>query len=444
MKELPKNLVFMVLLVISISFLVSAVYAAGSTTANNNFVYTSYSKDNSYAVKSTSDNNIYFFDNSKNAVPWTYNIGRYIGSIAISPDGRYVAVGVGGGLIYFFDQQGNLIWKKQFGTSGIVSISFSKDSSYIDVENVLSQPFSINVKGEQIDRPKPQVVTIIPSSALTPISPIPIPTSPNNLPITDPLGFFGISFFWWGVIALIIFVILWVNHSSNQKKGTPITHQPPPQNGMIYVESIPYGAAIYFNGIYSGVSPVTLYNILPATHTIKATLNGYNSDSQRITIKAGQTVTYSPTLRRSSPSPPKPQPKPQPKLSFQDLITQLGAEVKERGEAQKQLINLVNSDVKTATKQIIKELEKQPSTIKREIVNLLFYLSKESPEGQKVTEELINALTYSPPEVKWLIIQTLGRLKDKRALHALESSVSDTDFLVKYWAIISLKSIQES
>jgi HEAT repeat protein len=75
---------------------------------------------------------------------------------------------------------------------------------------------------------------------------------------------------------------------------------------------------------------------------------------------------------------------------------------------------------------------------------MLYYLSKESQTGQLVTEELINALTYSSSDVKWLIIQTLGRLKDKRALHALEFAVSDTDFLVKYWAIVSLKSIQES
>ena len=130
---------------------------------------------------------------------------------------------------------------------------------------------------------------------------------------------------------------------------------------------------------------------------------------------------------------------------FRILITQLGAKApQDREEAQKQLIIKVNTEGKPAIQQIIKELEKQPSGIKREIVNLLYYLSKESHDGQKVTEELILALTYSSSEVKWLIVQTLGRLKDKRALSAVEAAVSDTDFLVKYWAIISLKSIQES
>jgi len=149
-----------------------------------------------------------------------------------------------------------------------------------------------------------------------------------------------------------------------------------------------------------------------------------------------------PAMCSPIPSPPQ---KTKPKSSFQDLIAQLGAKAQQdREESQKLLIIKVNTEGKTAIQQIIKELEKQPSGIKREIVNLLYYLSKESHEGQTVTEELINSLTYSSPNVKWLIIQTLGRLKDKRALSALEAAVSDTDFLVKYWAIISLKSIQES
>jgi len=449
MKEKPRFQFLWLLLVISISFFVFVISVSASTVTNNQFViYSVHAANNDYTVEATNDNYIVF--RQANQKLWSQKIDRQIGSIAISSDGENVAVGCDGGVIYFYGTSWSvqLLWTRTFGDATISSISFQKNGNFIEVTNTLNQAFLVTRTGNLVQSSITQSVTPVPSSTRSTSQ---IPTAQNNLPINlDTSGFFGISFFWWGVIALIILVILWVNHSSNQKKGPQITYQPPPQNGMIYVESIPYGAAIYFDGIYYGVSPLTIYNAIPATHTIKATLNGYNSDTQRITIKAGQTINYSPTLRKSSPPPPPPpiktpQPKPQPKLSFQDLITQLGAKTQQdRGEAQKQLIILVNSDGKTATKQIIKELEKQPSTIKREIVNLLFYLSKESPEGQKVTEELINALTYSPPEVKWLIIQTLGRLKDKRALYALEAAVSDQDFLVKYWAIISLKSIQES
>jgi hypothetical protein len=513
MKEIPKNLVLMVLLIISVSFLVSVVSASDSTTAKNNFVYTAISDDDSYAAKSTSDSNIYFFDNSKNAVPWTYNIGRYISSIAISPDGRYVAVGCDGGLIYLFDQQGNVLWKKPFGDAAIKSISFSKDGNNLDVSNALNQAFYIGRNGNLADRPASPAVAAIPSATLSSIPKISAPT--DILPVKiDTTGFFGNNFFVWVIFVLIVLVIIWAIYVSHQKTGPKIITPPPQQNGMIYVESIPYGASIYIDGTYVGVSPLTRLNVLPGIHTLKATLKGYHSDTQQITIKAGQTFLHSPALRKLSPSPQqngmiyvesipygaaiyvdgtyagvspltrlnvlpgihtlkatlngyhsdtqritinpgqtafyspnlrKLSPPPSLKLSFRDLIIQLGAKTQQdREEAQKQLIIKVNTEGKSAIQQIIKELEKQPSGVKREIVNLLYYLSKESHDGQKVTEELINALTYSSPEVKWLIIQTLGRLKDKRALAALEAAVSDTDFLVKYWAIISLKSIQES
>jgi hypothetical protein len=447
MKENPRLQFLWLLLVISLSFFVLVGSVSASTATNNQFViYSVHTANNDYTVEATNDNYIVFRQAGQKL--WSQKIDRQIGSIAISPDGENVAVGCDGGVIYYYGTSWSvqLLWTRTFGDATISSISFQKNGNFIEVTNALNQAFLVTRTGNLVQSSITQSVTPVASSTLSsiPKTAAPIDYFPANL---DTNSIFGNIYFVWIVLALLILFVFWVIFSSYRKKGTVRNYQPPPpQNGMIYVESIPYGAAIYFDGIYYGISPLTIYNAIPATHTIKATLNGYNSDTQRITIKAGQTVTYSPTLRRSSPPPPPPPIKTQhPKLSFQDLITQLGAKTQQdRGEAQKQLIILVNSDGKTATKQIIKELEKQPSTIKREIVNLLYYLSKESPEGQKVTEELINALTYSPPEVKWLIIQTLGRLKDKRALYALEAAVSDQDFLVKYWAIISLKSIQES
>jgi hypothetical protein len=451
MKGITKDLVLVIVLCISFLVLATNVSAADSNSAGSSFVYSSYSNDGSYAVKSTSDNNIYFFDNSKNAVHWTYNIGSYIGSIAISPDGRYVAVGCAGGLIYLFDQQGNVLWKKTFGDSVISPISFSEDGNHVQATNIFNQIFYFDLDGNLAVWPTSTVVAATPSVT---ISAIPtVSSSDNALVTTDTNGDSGISIFVWLGLAFIflLVVVFWIISSSNKKKGTPINPPPHPLPGRIYAETNPKGAAIYVNGIYAGLSPLTIPNILPGIHTVESALSGYDSNTQRITINAGQTVLYSTTLRKLSPPSKKPQTQsesqkqPQKRLSFQDLITQLGAQKpQDREEAQKQLIIKVNTDGKTAIQQIIRELEKQPSVVKREIVNLLYYLSKESLEGQKVTEELILALTYSSSEVKWLIIQTLGRLKDKRALSALEAAVSDTDFLVKYWAIISLKNVRES
>jgi hypothetical protein len=116
--------------------------------------------------------------------------------------------------------------------------------------------------------------------------------------------------------------------------------------------------------------------------------------------------------------------------------------LEDREESLKEFVILIESHGVIAIQQIIKELNMQPAGIKRDIFNLLFHLGKESDNSQIIIEELIHALTYSSLEVKWLIIQTLGRLNDKRAITALQATLSDTDFLVKYWSIISLKCIQ--
>ena len=57
MKELLKNLVLMVLLVISISFLVSAVYAANSTAAK---ITVAYSAEHAIAAEFTHNNDILY------------------------------------------------------------------------------------------------------------------------------------------------------------------------------------------------------------------------------------------------------------------------------------------------------------------------------------------------------------------------------------------------
>lgn len=81
------------------------------------------------------------------------------------------------------------------------------------------------------------------------------------------------------------------------------TTVPPVQNGAIYVQSSPAGAAIYLNGAFQGYSPMTIPNLPPSSYSMKASLNGYSTNSQVITVNAGQTATYYPTLQ---PSPPPP------------------------------------------------------------------------------------------------------------------------------------------
>ena len=85
--------------------------------------------------------------------------------------------------------------------------------------------------------------------------------------------------------------------------ATPTT-VPPVQNGAIYAQSNPSGAAIYMNGNYYGYSPITIPNLPPGSYSMKATLSGYTPDTQLIYVYYGQTAAYYPTLQQS-PTPPR-------------------------------------------------------------------------------------------------------------------------------------------
>jgi hypothetical protein len=84
--------------------------------------------------------------------------------------------------------------------------------------------------------------------------------------------------------------------------STP-TPVPPVQNGAIYAQSSPAGAAISMNGNFYGYSPVSIPNLPQGTYSMKATLNGYTPDSRLVNVYAGQTASYYPTLQQSPPPP---------------------------------------------------------------------------------------------------------------------------------------------
>nr|WP_320160252.1 PEGA domain-containing protein [uncultured Methanoregula sp.] len=77
---------------------------------------------------------------------------------------------------------------------------------------------------------------------------------------------------------------------------------PPVITGAISAQSSPSGATIYVNGVNYGKTPLTVRNLVPATYSVMATLNGYKSSSQLITVGPGQTTGYNPTLQ-SQPGP---------------------------------------------------------------------------------------------------------------------------------------------
>jgi hypothetical protein len=67
---------------------------------------------------------------------------------------------------------------------------------------------------------------------------------------------------------------------------TPPT-QPPVQYGSIYVESLPAGAQIYFNGNYRGASPLIIHDVWPGTYTITAEMFGYQTYTATANVASG-------------------------------------------------------------------------------------------------------------------------------------------------------------
>lgn len=312
---------------LSIVFVIISVSAA---TENQFIIYSVSNFDYQYTVDATNDNNIIFRDNHKGIVPWSYNVGRNIKSIAISPDGKYITAGCDGGLIFLFNQDGVLLWKKTFGNAAIRSLSFSQGSNYIDASNVMNQAFYISRNGNLAGLPTTSAATPIPStpdpltlastegahgngnlaglpstSAATPILSTPDPSIQKTLESPDsiseknePSEFLGFNYI-LGIIALFGLLILGFFFFKNHKKTeTTQPCQPPPSiTGEISVISKPAGARIFIDGGYIGISPLMISNVTPSIHIVRAEFDSYYSEIKMMSISAGKTFVFAPSLQ---------------------------------------------------------------------------------------------------------------------------------------------------
>jgi hypothetical protein len=73
---------------------------------------------------------------------------------------------------------------------------------------------------------------------------------------------------------------------------------PTPAYGSIVVDSSPSGAAIYLNGNYRGVAPLTIHNVAQGSYTVGAELDGYNPYTTTISVSAGLQSNVYCTLSR--------------------------------------------------------------------------------------------------------------------------------------------------
>ncbi|HEX3000943.1 MAG TPA: PEGA domain-containing protein [Methanoregula sp.] len=74
--------------------------------------------------------------------------------------------------------------------------------------------------------------------------------------------------------------------------------------GALSISSNPAGAAVYVDSVSRGVTPITLANIAPGTHTIEIRSPGYLTFNLQVTVNAGETTSLSPALVKSPLSLP--------------------------------------------------------------------------------------------------------------------------------------------
>ena len=69
--------------------------------------------------------------------------------------------------------------------------------------------------------------------------------------------------------------------------------------GSLAVITEPPGAEISVDGVFKGVSPVTIAGLAPGTHTVLITLEGYTNATTNISITPGQTQKYTLDLQKN-------------------------------------------------------------------------------------------------------------------------------------------------
>nr|QNO52399.1 hypothetical protein IAKEDICC_00020 [Methanosarcinales archaeon ANME-1 ERB6] len=97
--------------------------------------------------------------------------------------------------------------------------------------------------------------------------------------------------------------------TSSVSASLVLSPTPSPTSGTISVSSSPSGAYIYLDDTYKGIAPLTITDVSPGTHAIKATLAGYEDWSTNTEVTSGSTASVSASLTHISTPTPTPTPK---------------------------------------------------------------------------------------------------------------------------------------
>lgn len=116
-------------------------------TANEWVRDVALSKDNWNIAAGSSDGNIYYL-NREGKLLWSFNIGRDVFSLALSSNGDYV-IASGGGKIYFLNRNGQPVWN--YPNLSAADVAVSGDGRYIAVGAFDNFVYFFNREGTKPD-----------------------------------------------------------------------------------------------------------------------------------------------------------------------------------------------------------------------------------------------------------------------------------------------------
>lgn len=78
--------------------------------------------------------------------------------------------------------------------------------------------------------------------------------------------------------------------------------------GIVNVTSIPSEAGVYMDGLYKGVTPISMENVEPGSHSILIRKTGYKDYNKTVTVSVGVVTTVAATLEEEGGDTPVPVP----------------------------------------------------------------------------------------------------------------------------------------
>ena len=78
---------------------------------------------------------------------------------------------------------------------------------------------------------------------------------------------------------------------------------PPPTSGALFIQSNPTGADVKLDGVYKGMTPLSLANISPGLHTVRVEKTGYVPWEDTVDVSAGVTTNVTAALTALPPPP---------------------------------------------------------------------------------------------------------------------------------------------